>query len=71
MLPDRFETARLILRPIEPGDASDLFTGYAHRSYTDKALTPVPCDGREELQLYTQTAAAKAAVTRERRVAGL
>jgi Radical SAM superfamily len=42
-----------------------------HRSYTDKALTPVPCDGREELQLYTQTAAAKAAVTRERRVAGL
>ena len=41
------------------------------RAYTDRALTPVPSDGREELQLYTQTAAAETAVTRERRVAGL
>lgn len=40
------------------------------RTYTDRALTPVPEDGREELQLYTQTASAEAAVTRERRVAG-
>ncbi len=41
------------------------------RAYADRALTPVPSDGREELQLYTQTAAAETAVTRERRVAGM
>jgi RimJ/RimL family protein N-acetyltransferase len=29
MLPDRFETTRLILRPIEPQDASAIFAGYA------------------------------------------
>ena len=29
MLPDRFETTRLILRPIEPQDAPAIFTGYA------------------------------------------
>jgi len=29
MLPDRFETTRLILRPIEPQDAFAIFTGYA------------------------------------------
>jgi radical SAM superfamily enzyme YgiQ (UPF0313 family) len=41
------------------------------RNYTDLALTPIPADGRENLQLYTQTAEAQAAVARERRVAGL
>ena len=29
MLPDRFETARLILRPIAPEDAPAIFAGYA------------------------------------------
>ncbi len=29
MLPDRFDTARLILRPIGPGDASAIFVVYA------------------------------------------
>jgi RimJ/RimL family protein N-acetyltransferase len=29
MLPDKFETARLILRPIAPDDAPAIFTGYA------------------------------------------
>jgi [ribosomal protein S5]-alanine N-acetyltransferase len=29
MLPDRFETARLILRPIAPDDAPAIFIGYA------------------------------------------
>ncbi|HJU17315.1 MAG TPA: GNAT family N-acetyltransferase [Stellaceae bacterium] len=29
MLPDRFATARLILRPIAPGDAAAIFAGYA------------------------------------------
>src|SRR5262249_53405568 len=41
------------------------------RTYTDLALTPVPADGREDLWLYKQTAAARATVTRERLVAGL
>jgi hypothetical protein len=41
------------------------------RTYTDLALTPVPADGREDLRLYKQTAAAQAAVSRERLVAGL
>jgi ribosomal-protein-alanine N-acetyltransferase len=29
MLPDSFETDRLILRPVAPGDARAIFTGYA------------------------------------------
>lgn len=29
MLPDSFETARLILRPVAPGDARAIFIGYA------------------------------------------
>jgi radical SAM superfamily enzyme YgiQ (UPF0313 family) len=41
------------------------------RNYTDLALTPVPADGLENLRLYTQTAEAQAAVTRERLVAGI
>jgi radical SAM superfamily enzyme YgiQ (UPF0313 family) len=41
------------------------------RTYTDRALTPVPADGQEDLRLYKQTAAAQAAVARERLVAGL
>ncbi|MDX2203190.1 MAG: radical SAM protein [Hyphomicrobiaceae bacterium] len=39
------------------------------RTYMDQALTPVPADGEETLRLYSQTADAQAAVTRERRVA--
>ncbi|MDX2307085.1 MAG: radical SAM protein [Hyphomicrobium sp.] len=50
--------------------ASRVIAADATRSYTDRALTPVPEDGKEDLQLYTQTASAEAAVTRERRVAG-
>jgi radical SAM superfamily enzyme YgiQ (UPF0313 family) len=41
------------------------------RSYMDLALTPIPVDRQEDLRLYTHTAEAQAAVTRERRVAGL
>jgi radical SAM superfamily enzyme YgiQ (UPF0313 family) len=59
----RLRALRAMCRRIEQEDP--------HRTYTDLALTPVPSDGREELELYTQTAAAKAAVVRERRVAGL
>jgi ribosomal-protein-alanine N-acetyltransferase len=32
MLPDRFDTVRLILRPIERGDAAAIFAGYAQDS---------------------------------------
>jgi [ribosomal protein S5]-alanine N-acetyltransferase len=32
MLPDSFETARLILRPVAPGDAHAIFAGYAQDS---------------------------------------
>jgi radical SAM superfamily enzyme YgiQ (UPF0313 family) len=39
--------------------------------YCDIALTPVAGDLDENLQLYTQTASAQTAVTRERRVAGV
>ncbi len=39
------------------------------RTYTDLALTPVSADGEEQMKLYSQTAEAQAAVTRERRVA--
>lgn len=41
------------------------------QGYADQALAAVPDDRREDLQLYTQTAAAVAAVSRERRVARL
>jgi radical SAM superfamily enzyme YgiQ (UPF0313 family) len=40
-------------------------------SYMDKALTRVPEGVEEDMQLYTQTASAQSAVTRERRVAGV
>ena len=40
------------------------------RAYTDTALTRVSEGVEEDMQLYTQTASAQSAVTRERRVAG-
>ena len=40
-------------------------------SYIDKALTRVSEDVEEDMQLYTQTASAQSAVSRERRVAGV
>ncbi len=39
-------------------------------AYTDKALSAANEDVSENMQLYTQTASAQSAVTRERRVAG-
>ena len=41
------------------------------RAYTDTALTRVAEGVEEDMQLYTQTASAQSAVTRERRVAGV
>ena len=39
MLPDRFDTASLILRPIAEGDAGDIFTGYAQDPEVVRFLT--------------------------------
>jgi ribosomal-protein-alanine N-acetyltransferase len=39
MLPDRFATERLILRPIEAGDAGAIFTGYAQDPDVVRYLT--------------------------------
>src|ERR1700732_661799 len=39
MLPDRFGTERLILRPIETGDAGAIFTGYAQDPDVVRFLT--------------------------------
>jgi ribosomal-protein-alanine N-acetyltransferase len=39
MLPERFETARLILRPIAPGDAPAIFAGYAQDPEIVRYLT--------------------------------
>lgn len=42
MFPDRFETARLILRPIARGDASAIFSGYAQDPEVVRYLTWPP-----------------------------
>jgi RimJ/RimL family protein N-acetyltransferase len=42
MLPDRFGTERLILRPIETGDAGAIFTGYAQDPDVVRFLTFPP-----------------------------
>jgi [ribosomal protein S5]-alanine N-acetyltransferase len=39
LLPDRFETDRLVLRPIAAGDAPAIFTGYAQDPETVRYLT--------------------------------
>jgi [ribosomal protein S5]-alanine N-acetyltransferase len=72
MLPDRFNTERLMLRPIEQGDAAAIFTGYAqdpevvrfvsfrqHRSLADTDAYIARC-------LATPTSAARTYVLIER-----
>ena len=59
----RWRSLRAICRKIAVDATKD--------NYTDKALTRVPEGVEEDMQLYTQTASAQTAVTRERRVAGL
>ncbi len=63
MLFQRWRSLRAICRKISVDATKD--------NYTDKALTRVPEGVEEDMQLYTQTASAQTAVTRERRVAGL
>ena len=52
MLPDRFETTRLILRPIAEGDASAIFTGYAQDPVVVRFLTFRPHQGLTETKAY-------------------
>jgi len=65
MFPDQFETARLLLRPIEPGDAVAIFEGYAqdpavtrylawcpHLSIADTQAYIASCLGEASLRTY-------------------
>ena len=52
MLPDRFGTERLILRPIETGDAGAIFTGYAQDPDVVRFLTFPPHRDRGDIESY-------------------
>jgi len=52
MLPDRFETTRLILRPIAPDDAPAIFTGYAQDPEVVRFLIWRPHQDLAETQAY-------------------
>ncbi len=52
MLPDRFETARLILRPIARGDALAIFAGYAQDPETVRFLIWRPHRTLAETESY-------------------
>jgi len=52
MLPDRFETARLILRPIEPQDAPAIFTGYAQDPEVVRFLIWRPHQSLTDTKVY-------------------
>ena len=52
MLPDRFETTRLILRPIETGDAPAIFNGYAQDPEVVRFLIWRPHQGLADTDAY-------------------
>jgi RimJ/RimL family protein N-acetyltransferase len=52
MLPDGFETARLILRPITAGDASAIFNGYARDPEVVRFLTFRPHQSISDTTAY-------------------
>jgi [ribosomal protein S5]-alanine N-acetyltransferase len=52
MLPDRFETTRLILRPIEADDATAIFTGYAQDPEVVRFLIWRPHQDLAETEAY-------------------
>ncbi len=52
MLPDGFETARLVLRPIAKGDAPAIFTGYAQDPIVVRFLTWRPHGTLSETEDY-------------------
>ena len=52
MLPDTFQTARLILRPITPADAGPIFDGYAQDPEVTRFLTWRPHTSIEQTRAY-------------------
>lgn len=52
MLPNAFETARLILRPIEPADARSIFDGYTQDPDVTRFLTWRPHTRIEQTESY-------------------
>jgi ribosomal-protein-alanine N-acetyltransferase len=52
MLPDRFETARVILRPVNPGDANAIFSTYAQDEDVVRYLIWRPHRSLTETQAY-------------------
>jgi len=52
MFPDQFETARLLLRPIEPGDAVAIFEGYAQDPAVTRYLAWCPHLSIADTQAY-------------------
>jgi hypothetical protein len=59
----RWRTLRSIVKKIEADPKA--------KSYVDEAMTPVADEDSEHMELYTQNEAARVAVERERRVAGV
>ena len=52
MLPDRFHTARLALRPIAPDDAGPIFETYAQDAEVTRFLVWRPHGGRADTEAY-------------------
>src|SRR5689334_13280241 len=52
MLPDRFETARVLLRPVSPGDADAIFSTYAQDEEVTRYLIWRPHRSLDETQTY-------------------
>src|SRR5260370_41835396 len=52
MLPDRFGTERLILRPIDAGDVGAIFAGYAQDPEVVRFLTFRPHSDRGDTETY-------------------
>jgi RimJ/RimL family protein N-acetyltransferase len=52
MLPDRFETTRLTLRPMEREDAPAIFTGYAQDPEVVRFLIWHPHRGLADTEAY-------------------
>jgi len=63
LFPARFQTERLILRPIEPGDARPIFEAYAQDHEVTRFLTWQPhrtiADTEEYIARYANTAASR------------
>ena len=58
MFPDAFQTARLVLRPIAPEDAGQIFDAYAQDPEVTRFLTWRPHRSRDETEAYIAHCAA-------------